>query len=358
MADCFNIYLPSECVSVHSWKVKAGSSVRTGELIAIGLRTTKTDLGASKEQSSLTPSSTTTKANPARKPNIAAKVSSDNIGSTTVVKSRSSARSRMLARANAEKAAKAASSTAIDPSNRTEIVSPSNGFLRILGGDSNKSKKGRNIIAVVEPCTHPTILGSLCAVCGLSVDEIDNVEGRNGGRPSVVAYCPPVPTENRCEPTRQSSSTSSSRGTDKVTVGGVTIDISPSEARNLGLADQNRLRGSNKLSLVLDLDHTLVHATADPRGVEEVRKRDGDVRTILLPVEVVPTMEANSGGGRVKRTVTMRHFIKTRPFLKEFLLSVQDTYEITIYTAGTRGYAERVANVITRHIMEIGRAHV
>jgi RNA polymerase II subunit A-like phosphatase len=47
----------------------------------------------------------------------------------------------------------------------------------------------------------------------------------------------------------------------------------------------------------------------------------------------------------------MRHFVKLRPYLKEFFAQIQSTYQLSIYTAGTRAYAEQVAVMICRYLI-------
>lgn len=196
----------------------------------------------------------------------------------------------------------------------------------------------------------------------------------------------------------------------KMTVsGGVTIAISESEAKSISEASSKKLMEEKKLCLVLDLDHTLLHATDDYRACRFVadellidnsnnsEKTNGtkklntnsttdhptmtqnpdkrqDVRSILLPVELHPSMQQQyvqqkmqqqKLGGATKYSLSplpqqrqdangciiMRHFVKLRPYLKEFFAEIQSTYQLSIYTAGTRAYAEQVALMICRHIV-------
>ncbi len=181
----------------------------------------------------------------------------------------------------------------------------------------------------------------------------------------------------------------------KMTVsGGVTIAISEAEAKSISEASSKKLREEKKLCLVLDLDHTLLHATDDygacrfvadellldnskemntiPTTIPNPEKRQ-DVRSILLPVELPPFVvqqyvhQKNQQQMLVKKKyslsalpqqrqdandcIIMRHFIKLRPYLKEFFDQVQSTYQLSIYTAGTRAYAEQVALMICRHLV-------
>jgi len=210
--------------------------------------------------------------------------------------------------------------------------------------------------------------------------------------------------------------------------GGITVTISESEAKSISEASSKKLRESKQLCLVMDLDHTLLHATDDYRAgrfaAEEIllrgndteadtiedkiegedskqkerQNRDSeklnnlkvvpnpeqrsDVRSILLPVDLPPPqyqqylqqkqhqeylMQSESKTHEYKlpplpRTTTqqrthentpvnLRHYVKLRPHLKEFFEQIQSTYKLSVYTAGTRAYAEQIAVMICRHLV-------
>lgn len=192
----------------------------------------------------------------------------------------------------------------------------------------------------------------------------------------------------------------------KMTVsGGVTIAISKSEAKSISEVSSKKLRKEKKLCLVLDLDHTLLHATDDYRAgryvADEVFAGDNDsnededghvktsqvcnpktkpnpekredVRSILLQVELPPLQQQLYVQQKLQQQklgdtkfslsplpqqmqganacIIMRHFIKLRPHLKEFFSQIQSTYQLSVYTAGTRSYAEQVAVMICRHLV-------
>jgi len=215
--------------------------------------------------------------------------------------------------------------------------------------------------------------------------------------------------------TNLSSNTSDPKMSKMTVSGGVTITISESEAKNISDASSKKLREEKKLALVLDLDHTLLHATDDYRAgrfvADEVfvnndnndnkegntnsddktkqgnkskakpnpetrmanaQKRE-DVRSILLPVELPPAQQQLYVQQKLQQqkldetsfclaplpvqkqspnnSIIMRHFIKIRPHLKEFFSQIESTYQLSIYTAGTRSYAEQVAVMICRHLV-------
>ena len=343
------VYLPRKCVSIHSWIVKEGSSVKKDETIALGLLVSSTvdNKNIDKSPQSMPVSKATQTKDPI-KPNDV---------KTNGVNKKTSARSRMLARAKNSKLKQTENSTIV--SNTVKIISPANGFLRILHNDHKKNsflngKLEQKIIATVGPCSHPTIIDSLCVVCGLHVNPNNDSKNTTTDQtsekiiPSSYGYSNSLNSSSMRRKMKQSK-------TEKFTVsGGITVQVTKSEAQSIGLADQNRLRSLRKLSLVLDLDHTLVHATSDKRGSLESQSRE-DVRTILLPIEVL--REGGLGGVSRKNgqqsflhTMQMKHYIKLRPNLKAFFLGVQDLYEIGIYTAGTRGYAQQIAHTIARYL--------
>ena len=91
-----------------------------------------------------------------------------------------------------------------------------------------------------------------------------------------------------------------------------------------------RLLETRKLSLVLDLDLTLLHATHDYRHGEVVfRAPEDDARDIH-------TFEM---GGR-------RFWIKLRPGLDEFLERAHAIFELHIFTHGSKEYGHRIASII------------
>jgi RNA polymerase II subunit A-like phosphatase len=207
----------------------------------------------------------------------------------------------------------------------------------------NKLVKG-----YIEICSHPTVVAGLCAVCGKTVihAKLSDSEtgaaataefGRNNGddKDGVLAYS--------SSPDGAGVAAGTQAAMSRMTVsGGYTVSVSREEGERIAREDARRLRKIRKLSLVLDLDHTLVHATWDGRAHQHVN-RHPDVRSLVLPV---PILE-----GDVKREVRMHHYVKIRPHVKEFLSECQERYEIGVYTAGTREYAEQVTLILARHLV-------
>jgi len=81
--------------------------------------------------------------------------------------------------------------------------------------------------------------------------------------------------------------------------------------------------------LVLDLDHTLIHA-----AVEHDLKNKGDQGPEIYRFTLPPN--------------PTNYFIKLRPGLMAFLHDLKDIYELHIYTMGTKQYATRIAEIIDR----------
>lgn len=180
----------------------------------------------------------------------------------------------------------------------TSIMAPATGLLTKLNAVALT-------IGSISPCTHPAVIDKMCAVCGTPMDP--------GGQDSTMK---------------------------NVMSGGITMKVSETEAMSISQSQTVRLFEQKKLSLVLDLDHTLVHATADPRAAPH-EDRD-DVRTLLLPTD--------------KAHQQMHHRVKLRPHLKDFL--TQQNFEITVYTAGTRLYAEQITMILSRHVVGSQLDHI
>ena len=87
---------------------------------------------------------------------------------------------------------------------------------------------------------------------------------------------------------------------------------------------------SKKLFIILDLDHTLVHATVDMSGAS-LTMNDPEIDN--TDVRFVHNDRAPLA-------------IKLRNHIFWFLFSLKDKYEFSIYTAGTELYGKQVASFI------------
>lgn len=143
-----------------------------------------------------------------------------------------------------------------------------------------------------------------------------------------------------------------------------TIRTTSFEANKIARKRKKELDTEKKLILIIDLDHTLIHATLNQEvenlninivnleesvkdvskstsyGVDHKRKMTGDEK----PVKHVKIEEEDVlyvfRGNRIK------YFIRVRPFCKELLDFCYDKYEMHVYTMGNRMYADNVVKII------------
>lgn len=120
----------------------------------------------------------------------------------------------------------------------------------------------------------------------------------------------------------------------------VSLTVSHNEAAKVDDEAKRRLLASKKLSLVVDLDQTIIHATVDPTVGDWQRDESNpnhdavkEVRSFLLKDD-----------GPVNKGCW--YYIKLRPGLEDFLEIVAKMYELHIYTMGTRQYAKNIADII------------
>lgn len=174
------------------------------------------------------------------------------------------------------------------------------------------SKPNVDIAEIEEPCAHSVQFGGMCVTCGKDMSESSYV-------------------------TEQLDST---RATINMVHNNVSLTISENEAARADDEAKRRLLASKKLSLVVDLDQTIIQATVDPTVADWQKDENNpnhdavkDVRAFLL--------KDDGPGNR-----GCWYYIKLRPGLSDFLRNVSKIYELHIYTMGTRAYAKNIADVI------------
>jgi len=118
------------------------------------------------------------------------------------------------------------------------------------------------------------------------------------------------------------------------------LTISQEEANKIDEEAKKRLLASRKLSLVVDLDQTIIHAAVDPTIAEWQKDKDNPNHEAVKDVRAFQLVDDGPG---------MRgcwYYIKLRPGLFEFLEHVSQLYELHIYTMGTRQYAQQIADIV------------
>lgn len=95
-----------------------------------------------------------------------------------------------------------------------------------------------------------------------------------------------------------------------------------------------RLLEAKKLSLVIDLDQTILHATMDPSVAEW---QVDDLHTIWLDSEQGAQQQA--------------YFIKFRPGLRDFLWKAAKLFELHVYTMGSRQYARACTGLLDPNLV-------
>lgn len=118
------------------------------------------------------------------------------------------------------------------------------------------------------------------------------------------------------------------------------LTISREEANRIDEEAKRRLLAARKLSLVVDLDQTIIHAAVDPTIAVWQKDKDNPNYEAVKDVRAFQLIDDGPG---------MRgcwYYIKLRPGLMDFLENISQLYELHIYTMGTRQYAQQIANIV------------
>lgn len=168
------------------------------------------------------------------------------------------------------------------------------------------------VAEIEEPCTHEIQYGGLCALCEKDM--------------TTVSY--------------NTTQKNTSRATINTTHGNTALLVSGQEASRADEEAKRRLLDSRKLSLVVDLDQTIIHATVDPTVEQWQKDPSNPNHEAVKDVRAFQLLDEGSASRQCW------YYIKLRPGLEEFLRTMSEYYELHIYTMGTRAYAENIARLV------------
>ncbi|THC99909.1 hypothetical protein EYZ11_000607 [Aspergillus tanneri] len=169
-----------------------------------------------------------------------------------------------------------------------------------------------DIVEIDEPCSHEIQFGGLCAECG----------------------------KDMTESTYNTEITDSMRAPIQMVHDNTALTVSEKEATRVEEDAKRRLLSNRKLSLVVDLDQTIIHATVDPTVGEWMEDKDNPNHQAVSDVRAFQLVDDGPG------MHGCWYYIKLRPGLESFLQNVSELYELHIYTMGTRAYAQKIASII------------
>ncbi|KAG6854140.1 hypothetical protein C0991_010051 [Blastosporella zonata] len=223
---------------------------------------------------------------------------------------------------------------------------------------SQRRAKERPVVVVIEPCKHGMQLGGLCVLCGKDMTNTDYTGFSDASRASIQM------THSAFGPT-----------------------VSLEEAQRIERETAQVLLKARKLSLIVDLDQTIVHATVDPTVGEWINEGEvwearqaskassskaaaaddsddtssdsddecnpnwealKDVKKFRLGPELFgsPRLQKGKGKNKAIENDGCMYYIKPRPGWEGFLQEMAKMYEMHVYTMGTRAYAEEVCAAI------------
>lgn len=165
-----------------------------------------------------------------------------------------------------------------------------------------------------EPCDHSVQFGGMCAMCMKDMSEV--------------------------------SWATESKDSDRATINMIhdqtLLTVSKSEAFRAEEEQQRRLLKNRKLSLVVDLDQTVIHACIEPTVGEWQNDPNSPNYESVKDVKAFQLPDDGPGIG----PTGVWYYIKQRPGLEKFLAHMAELYELHVYTMGTRAYAQNVCAII------------
>ncbi|KAH7390699.1 RNA polymerase II subunit A C-terminal domain phosphatase [Pyrenochaeta sp. MPI-SDFR-AT-0127] len=174
-------------------------------------------------------------------------------------------------------------------------------------------RPGVELLEIQEPCTHETQFGGLCVDCGEDMTKVN--------------YLTKESNENRA--------------TVNTTHDHIALRVSHNEAVAAEEDAKKRLLGAKKLTLIVDLDQTVIHTCCERTIAEWQADPDNPNHDAVKDVQGFQLADDN-----VSNVAANWYYVKMRPGLKEFFDRVSKLYEMHVYTMATRAYAQAVAKII------------
>lgn len=203
----------------------------------------------------------------------------------------------------------------VDETTYSEFDSPAEGILKEWRLEEGMVVNAdMPCMTVEESCSHEVQIQGMCSLCAQDMTEINWA--------------------------------SEERDTDRAMIN-MTHDqtglmVSESVAMKAEHDAQKRLLRQRKLSLVVDLDQTIIHACIDPTVGEWQADPENPNHGAVKDVK---SFQLSDDGPR-HVTTGCTYYIKLRPGLQEFLEEISSMYELHVYTMGTRAYAQNIAKIV------------
>ncbi|KAI4906396.1 hypothetical protein J4E90_010615 [Alternaria incomplexa] len=172
---------------------------------------------------------------------------------------------------------------------------------------------GTPLLEIEEPCTHETQFGGLCVDCGRDMTQVDYLTKElDVGRATV-----------------------------NMAHDNTALLVSHKEAVAAEEDAKKRLLSARKLTLIVDLDQTVIHTTCERTIAEWKADPENPNHDAVKDVQGFQLADDN-----VSNVAANWYYVKMRPGLKDFFDRVSKLYEMHVYTMATRAYAQAVAKII------------
>jgi RNA polymerase II subunit A-like phosphatase len=174
-------------------------------------------------------------------------------------------------------------------------------------------RPGVELVEIEEPCTHETQFGGLCVDCGEDMTKVDYLtKERNVNRATV-----------------------------NLTHDNTALLVSHNEAVRAEEDTKKRLLSSKKLTLIVDLDQTVIHTTCERTVAEWQADPENPNYEAVKDVQGFQLADDN-----VSNVAANWYYVKMRPGLEDFFDKMSKIYEMHVYTMATRAYAQAIMKII------------